>query len=401
MKVILQVYPILTDEETMHRQRPVGRKPELYQTMLRNLTHMARTADRLGYWGICHVEHHFHSEGLELSPDPGLLNLYLGMQTEKIRFGQLGYVLPTRDPIRLAEETAIIDHMLKGRFFVGLARGYQRRWSNVLGQKFGVMGTYSDQSDIDRHNREIFEEHFFLMKKAWIEEAIEWNSEWYKIPFPPEGADWPPAAITRELGVPGEVDAEGRSVKVSVVPGPYQKPHPPLFQAFSVSARTIEWCAQQDITPTILPGPLKTVEELAELYARVSQAHGRDYTIGQHNALVREAFIVKSRDQIEEYVQRYTQPVWDWFGCFGFYEAMRLPGEEGPVPKPGETLAQRMMKSQYLLAGTLDEVKRQAAEIQNRFHFEYWVLLFHIGLMSTRVADEQLELFAEVMKAVE
>ena len=29
----------------------------------------------------------------------------------------------------------MIDHMLAGRFFVGLARGYQRRWVDVLGQR--------------------------------------------------------------------------------------------------------------------------------------------------------------------------------------------------------------------------------------------------------------------------
>lgn len=401
MKVILQVYPIIANSELRQKRRPSGRDPELYQDMLRNLAHMSQTADKLGYWGITHVEHHFHSEGLEISPEPGILNLYLGMHTEKIRMGQLGYVLPTRDPIRLAEETSIIDHMLKGRFFVGLARGYQRRWTNVLGQKFGVMGTYSDQSDIDRHNREIFEEHFFLLKKAWTEDAIEWRSEWYHIPFPPNGADWPPAPITRVYGTPGEVDEEGRSVKISVVPKPYQQPHPPLFQAFSVSPRTIEWCAEQDITPTILSGPLSEVDKLAKLYAEVSQRNGRDYKIGQHNALVRQVWIVKDRDEIEEYVEKYDRSSWDWFGHFGFYEALRLPGEEGPVPKPGETLAQRMMKADYLIAGTLDDVKRRIAEIQKRFHFEYWVLLFHHGEMSNEVADEQLERFAKVMAEVE
>jgi len=401
LKIILQVYPIMADLETMERRRPVGRDPEIYQQMLANVSEMAKVADELGFWGISHVEHHFHSEGLEVSPDPGLLNLYLGMQTKQIRFGQLGYVLPTRDPIRLAEETAMIDHMLKGRFFVGLARGYQRRWSNVLGQKFGVMGTYSDQSDIDRHNREIFEEHFQIMKKAWTEDAIDWHSPWYNIPFPPEGADWPAAPITRRYGVPGELDESGRSIKVSVVPKPYQKPHPPLFQTFSMSPRTIDWCAQEDITPTILPGHLDTVEQLAARYAQVSQESGRDYKLGQHNALVREVFVVKDRAQIEDYFEKYDRLVWDWFASFGFYEALRTPGEEGPVPKPSETLAKRMMDVDYLLAGNLDEVKKQAAKIQKRVPFEYWVILFHIGLMPNDVAFEQLEQLAKVMKEVE
>ncbi len=401
VKTILQMYPISGSEEQISTQAPWGLNPESYDGMLEDLTVVCQKADELGFWGITHTEHHFHSEGLEVSPNPGILNLYLGMQTKQINFGQLGYVLPTWDPIRLAEETAMIDHMLKGRFFVGLARGYQRRWSNVLGQKFGVMGTYSDQSDIDQHNREIFEEHFHILKKAWTEAPITWDSEWYHIPFPPEGPDWPAADITRRWGAPGEVDDEGRSVKISVVPRPYQQPHPPLFQAFSVSDRTIEWCAEQDITPTILSGPLSEVQRLAELYARVSKENGRNYEIGEHNALVRGIYILDDDSQVEDFYKKYDALIWEnWFGSFGFYEAFRFPGEEGDVPKPEESVPQRMIDADYLIAGTVDQVKARVREIQDRFNFEYWVLLHHQGLMSTDVAAQQMEGIAEALHTV-
>jgi len=400
MKTILQVYPIMSDPETAAAKRPVGRDAGQYQIMLDYLTQTAQTADRLGYWGMCHTEHHFHSEGLEVSPDPGILNLYLGMQTKNLRLGQLGYVLPTRDPIRLAEQTAMIDHMLQGRFFVGMARGYQRRWTNVLGQVYGAQGTYSDQSEIDTENRRIFEEHLHLMRKAWTEDAVEWKSEGYNVPYP--NTDWPAADLAREYGVPGEVDDNGIVQKVSVVPSPYQKPHPPLFQAFSVSAATMEWCGKEDIIPTILPGPLELVEQLARRYQDVCNENGRNYALGEHNALVRDVFIVDSHDQIEEYVEKYEAPVWEtYFGKFGFYEAFRLPGEEGPVPKPGETLAERMIKSEYLLIGTADEVREKVRKIQDRFHFEYWVLLWHIGLMDVETSNEQLERFAEIMHSID
>ena len=36
-------------------------------------------------------------------------------------------------------------------------------------------------------------------------------------------------------GAPGEVDDQGVIRKICVVPKPYQQPHPPLFQPFSVS----------------------------------------------------------------------------------------------------------------------------------------------------------------------
>jgi alkanesulfonate monooxygenase SsuD/methylene tetrahydromethanopterin reductase-like flavin-dependent oxidoreductase (luciferase family) len=182
-KSILQVYPTLGGPEEMARRRPIGRDNEAWQLMLESLGRMVRHADELGYWGITHVEHHFHSEGLEVSPDPGLLNLYLGLQTKRMKHGQLGYVLPSRDPIRLAEETALIDHMLQGRFFVGMARGYQTRWQNVLGQHFHVTATPMDQGEIDVKNRELFYEHYKLMKMAWTEDLLRVRTDHYEVPY--------------------------------------------------------------------------------------------------------------------------------------------------------------------------------------------------------------------------
>ena len=61
------------------------------------------------------TEHHFHIEGFELSNNPVLLDLYFAMQTKRIRVGQLGIVLPASNPIRVAEDIAMLDHMTGGR----------------------------------------------------------------------------------------------------------------------------------------------------------------------------------------------------------------------------------------------------------------------------------------------
>jgi hypothetical protein len=39
---------------------------------------------------------------------------------------------------------------------------------------------------------------------------------------------------------------------ICVIPKPYQHPHPPLFQPFSVSESTIRYTARSDIVPWIL-----------------------------------------------------------------------------------------------------------------------------------------------------
>jgi alkanesulfonate monooxygenase SsuD/methylene tetrahydromethanopterin reductase-like flavin-dependent oxidoreductase (luciferase family) len=66
-----------------------------------------------------------------VSTNPVILDLYFGMKTKRMKFGQLGCVLPSQNPINLAENIAMVSQMLNGRVFAGFARGYQPRWVNV------------------------------------------------------------------------------------------------------------------------------------------------------------------------------------------------------------------------------------------------------------------------------
>ena len=111
--------------------RPIGRNGESYQRMLDEVVELAQVAEDAGFWGLSTTEHHFHSEGLETSVDSAMLALYIAERTKRLMVGPIGYVLPTWDPIRLAEQTAMVDQMTKGRHLVGMARGYQQRWGNV------------------------------------------------------------------------------------------------------------------------------------------------------------------------------------------------------------------------------------------------------------------------------
>jgi alkanesulfonate monooxygenase SsuD/methylene tetrahydromethanopterin reductase-like flavin-dependent oxidoreductase (luciferase family) len=113
--------------------RPIGRNNECYQQMLDELRKLAVFADEAGFDVFATTEHHFHSEGYETSVAPLLLYADLAARTQRIKFSPLGLVLPSWDPIRVAEELAVLDHLTKGRVYAGFARGYQDRWVNVLG----------------------------------------------------------------------------------------------------------------------------------------------------------------------------------------------------------------------------------------------------------------------------
>src|SRR3546814_832053 len=157
-KVIIQLYPMFPadGEEGRKAARPLGNDSDMYQRIVHEWTDIVKAADEMGVWGIGTIEHHFHSEGYEVGPNPGILNAYWAAHVKNARVGALGYVAATHDPLRVAEETAIIDHLTKGKYFVGFARGYQSSWANIMGQWGGGNATVSAGSSADGHNREIF-----------------------------------------------------------------------------------------------------------------------------------------------------------------------------------------------------------------------------------------------------
>lgn len=190
VKPILQIYPVVPATRAEREEmRPIGRHVERYHQLLGEWHDIVRAADRLGFWGVATIEHHFHSEGYEVGPNPGVLNAYWAAITERVRIGQLGYVMSAQNPIRVAEETAILDHLTNGRFFVGFARGYQARWTNILGQHLGAKatlspsGTQDKMADLtpeqvaarfadDQINREVFEEQVDFVLRAWADDSI-------------------------------------------------------------------------------------------------------------------------------------------------------------------------------------------------------------------------------------
>ena len=68
--------------------------------------------------------------GLRGRPEPGDAQRVLGGgHRATSASGQLGYTMSAQNPIRVAEDTAILDHLTRGRCFVGFSRGYQARWT--------------------------------------------------------------------------------------------------------------------------------------------------------------------------------------------------------------------------------------------------------------------------------
>src|SRR6202012_4123247 len=121
-------------------------------------------ADRLGFSGLCMTEHHFSVEGIGLTPKPILAEVAIAAHTDRIRLVQIANIIPEHEPIRLAEQAAMLDVISGGRLEFGLGRGYQAREVETFGSVLG-----SSLMD-DERNRVWFDEARELILKAWTQE---------------------------------------------------------------------------------------------------------------------------------------------------------------------------------------------------------------------------------------
>jgi len=93
---------------------------EVYQQDLR----LACLAEPLGFDSVWTVEHHFTD--YTMCPDPLQFLTYMAGRTQKVKLGSMVVVLPWHDPMRVAEQISVLDHLSGGRLILGLGRGAGR-----------------------------------------------------------------------------------------------------------------------------------------------------------------------------------------------------------------------------------------------------------------------------------
>ena len=375
MKVSLFYLPSIGSRAEIERGR-AGLRGDLYGRMLAELAEQAQLADALGYDSVSFTEHHFHVEGFELSNNPILLDLFVGLQTRRIRVGQLGIVLPADNPIRVAEDIAMLDHMTGGRANAGFARGYQRRWVDVMAQQMhGIHGALPHEHDaIDAANRAAFEECFRIIKKAWAEDFLAYDGRYWRVP--PGDTPWTLDATAR-FG--GGIE-NGVVRQVAVVPKPLQRPHPPLFQPFASSEQSIRWCATEGVT-AILPPLHPTLE--SRLFALYAETSGRP--LGDGIGILRDVIIADTDEE--------AMALWSdsgafvgaaWFEPFGFARGLIDPdsGEQADLFRDG-----------LALVGSPETVRRQLAELRARLPVRWIFCWMYNGLVPHRVLLSTIERF--------
>jgi alkanesulfonate monooxygenase SsuD/methylene tetrahydromethanopterin reductase-like flavin-dependent oxidoreductase (luciferase family) len=196
-----------------------------------------RLAEDVGFDGIMLNEH--HNAPFCMQAKCNIFASILAAMTTRVKLVLLGNPLPlAENPVRLAEELAMIDMVSRGRLVSGFVRGGGQEQLAA-----GVNPAY---------NRERFEEAHDLVVKAWTETG----------PFRWEGTHY-----------------QHRVVNPWAVP--LQKPHPRIWIPGVLSKETIIWAAQHRYPYIALSTSIDATKKIWELYDRVASETG--YTSGPEN----------------------------------------------------------------------------------------------------------------------
>lgn len=247
------------------------------------------------------AEHHTKA-CYSLTPSPNLLIAAAGQITTRLRLGNMVTVLPFHHPLRVAEEIRLLDVLTNGRLEAGLGRGgiphEQAAW--------GV-----DSAEVSA----MLSEGVHLLQRLLTEEGIDYSTTWWK----------------------------GRDV--TVVPGPTQQPHPPMWIA-AVNDESIEWAARLGFNCSASFGFPELLAERLARYHNCWERHHPGTEPGRFGALA--TVIVGETEQ--EAIRQGKATV------LGRYEHFRQSFARGSTP------AQRRIV-QYLTGVTLDDLIRDGLAV--------------------------------------
>ena len=256
----------------------------------------ARLYEEAGFTTIWLAEHHFWYDGNPgacVPTNPVLIGTHLATHTKRLRVGQNACILPDWHPIRLAEDLAMLDQITQGRLDVGIARGVNTRVSI----QFNVNADRRDQ----QRNYALFEETLEILKKAWTQDAFTHNGEFYTFPQP----GWKEPDPRIYSGDPSHYGPDGELIALGVTPKPYQKPHPPIWQAADAT-ESFAFAAEHGHAAMSTQRSFEGVREAWTTYQEVaSRVNGREIPLGetangQTLGVLRTIYVAETQEQAEK-----------------------------------------------------------------------------------------------------
>ena len=328
----------------------ISTNPEQDHQVIENTLLEIELAEEIGLDAVWLTEHHF--DGAVAYADPLVFGAAVASRTKRVLIGFAVVEMALHHPVRLAVQTALLDHLSNGRLIVGTGRGSAYNEYEYFG--------YGTTLEEGRNSLPEAEE---LLIKAWTSENVDHHGKYWDAKFP----------VLR--------------------PRPYQKPHPPLVRACISEGSLVEIAKQG--RPALIG--IQTVDTLGH---RLKLYHDTMLEAGFSEEAVEKA-------QDETWAQRAIYVGDDDQECLkvaeaalGRYQAHLLdarvkynpggvpPRPPGQAPPPGEVV------EHAFLAGTPNRVASQIEELQG-VGVRNLMLNFNVGQMPADQVESSMRLFGE------
>jgi alkanesulfonate monooxygenase SsuD/methylene tetrahydromethanopterin reductase-like flavin-dependent oxidoreductase (luciferase family) len=322
-------------------------------------------AEQLGFDGIGVNEHHQSAYGL--MPSPNIMAAALARRTETAKIMVLGNAIGIRgNPLRVAEEIAMLDHLTNGRIVSGFVRG--------------IGWEYFAHSVNPTRSRDRFNEAHDLIIKAWTsDEMFQWISPNYEYRY------------------------------VNVWPRPVQDPHPPIYIPGAGSSETMKFVAQHRHTYMSVYAPTPVVRRWFDGYRQAADELG--YVPDPEKiAFSVPIYLAETDEQAHREARQHLL----WLFHKGLKQGPELvfpPGYMTPSSFRGLLMAgmkpypelsyEELLNYGYAVVGSPDTVKARLRELQEELGFGQLIGLFGLGDITPERSRRSTELFAsEVMPAI-
>jgi alkanesulfonate monooxygenase SsuD/methylene tetrahydromethanopterin reductase-like flavin-dependent oxidoreductase (luciferase family) len=365
----LMPYPYLPDDfESQHTSSSLTFPntyfdPKLGVQLYKRYLDELEYADHLGFDGIAVNEHHQSAYGL--MPSPNIMAAALARRTDRARIMVLGNAIGIRgNPLRVAEEIAMLDLISDGRVDSGFVRG--------------IGWEYFGHSISPTKSRARFNEAHDLIIKAWTsEEMFQWVSPNYEYRY------------------------------VNLWPRPLQQPHPPVYIPGAGSTETMRFCALHRYTYMSVYAPTRVVRMWFDGYRRAAAELG--YVPDPEKIALSIPVYVADSDSR---AHREARPAIEWL----FRKGLKIPGELASPPGYmsagslrgvlsagmrafSQLSYEELLEHGYAVVGSPDTVARRLRAMHDDLGgYGQLIALFAIGPSTHEQITRSAELFAtEVM----
>ena len=320
-------------------------------------------ADKLGWDSVIVNEHHQNAYGT--MPSPNLMAAALTQRIKRAKIGIVGNALPLHDdPLRVAEEIAMLDVISGGRIISGFVRGTGMEYFS-----YNVNPTTS---------RERMDEAHDLIIQAW----------------------------TR----PGPFAFEGEHYNyryVNIWPRPIQQPHPPIWLPGTASMETIDFAARHKYPYMTVFMPMAQRQRAYDMYRRVAEEKYGYEAKPEQLAFCTPCIVAETDDIAMQEGEKYAMWLFnkglkvrpEFFVPPGYMSARSLKGalESGAIGRPKPSFKE-LVETGVVIAGSPATVIEKLSYYTDVLHASMLVTGCHVGEIPDELVLKQQELMAkEVM----